>query len=340
MYQKAYPLRFEPICQYRLWGGQRLAELLGSPLPNDGSFGEAWLLSDRDDHASVVANGAFKGQTLPQLMLHSRVELMGRITQQFSRFPLLLKFLDARQMLSVQVHPGYTDNGRLPTDPQAKTEAWVVLESGATSRIYAGLKPGSTVETLRLAVAEGSVPDALTLIRPQVGDAIFIPAGTVHSLGNDVVVFEIQQNRDTTFRLYDWDHVDSNTGKPRPLQVDQALACVDVTNTGAGRIHPVVQSEASPRRETLFDCEFFRLSRICGQVPFEVGEHGMPRVLVCLDGAGLIEHEGQAYLVRRGEVWLLPASVGALVFRPDAAVTLLEASIPEHPYTSAERISS
>ena len=338
MYQKAYPLRFEPICQYRLWGGQRLAELLGSPLPNGGPFGEAWLLSDRDDHASVFANGAFKGQTLPQLMLHSRVELMGRITQQFSRFPLLLKFLDARQMLSVQVHPGYTDNGRLPTDPQAKTEAWVVLEACATSRIYAGLKPGSTVETLRLVIAEGSVPDALTLIRPEVGDAIFIPAGTVHSLSNDVVVFEIQQNRDTTFRLYDWDHVDSNTGKPRPLQVDQALACIDFTSKGAGRIQAALETEQLPRREMLFNCEFFRLSRICGQVPFEVGEPGMPRVLVCLDGAGLIEHEGQAYSIRKGEVWLLPASVGSLAFQPDPVVILLEASVPESPALATGRM--
>jgi mannose-6-phosphate isomerase len=272
-------------------------------------------------------------------MLHSRAELMGKIAQYFPRFPLLLKFLDARQMLSVQVHPGYTDGGRLPTDPQAKTEAWVVLEAGAKSRIYAGIKPGSTAKTLRLAVAAGSVADTLTLISPKVGDAIFIPAGTVHSLGNNVVVFEVQQNRDTTFRLYDWAHVDSNTGKPRSLQVDQALACIDFTSKGAGRIQPALQTEESPRREMLFDCEFFRLRRVCGKLPFEVGECGMPRVLVCLDGLGWIDYEGTAYPIRKGEVWLLPASVGALVFQPDPAVTLLEASIPEPQGLPIERVS-
>ncbi len=326
-----YPLRFEPICQYRLWGAQRLAKLLGVPLPNSGPFGEAWLLSDRDAHASVVANGPLKGQTLPQLMAHSRVELMGAIAQRFARFPLLLKFLDARQMLSVQVHPGYTDDGRLPASPQAKTEAWVVLEAGPKSRVYAGLKAGSTVEAVRVAATEGSLPALLNLISPKVGDAIFIPAGTVHSLGDDVVVFEIQQNRDTTFRLYDWNHVDSNTGKPRPLQVEQALACIDVTSTGAGRIDPVLESDASPKREMLFDCDFFRLRRFCGSVPFEVGERGMPRVLVCLDGGGRIEHDSVARSVSKGEVWLLPAAVGSLVFQPQGAVTLLEASIPELP---------
>ena len=336
--EASYPLRFEPICQYRLWGGQRLAGLLGTPLPNDGPFGEAWLLSDRDDHASIVANGALKGQTLPQIMVHFRDELMGRIAQRFPRFPLLLKFLDARQMLSVQVHPGYTDRGHLSATSQAKTEAWVVLEAGPKSRVYAGLKAGFTVDAVRVAVAGGSLPDLLNLISPEIGDAIFIPAGTVHSLGDDVVVFEIQQNRDTTFRLYDWDHIDSNTGKPRALQVDQALACIDITSSGAGRIHPVLEIVASPKRELLFDCEFFRLRRFCGSVPFEVGERGMPRVLVCVDGVGRIEHDGVAYSICKGEVWLLPAAVGALVFQPNPGVTLLEASIPE-PSDDSERMS-
>ncbi len=340
MNQEVYPLRFEPLCEHRLWGGRRLAELLGSPLPDDGNFGEAWLLSDRDDHASVVANGVLKGQTLREIMLHSRVEVMGRIAQRFSLFPLLLKFLDAHQMLSVQVHPGFRDKGRLPTDPQAKTEAWVVLEAEATSRIYVGLEPSSTVEKLRLAIAEGSLPDRLMLVEPTVGDAVFIPAGSLHCLGDDVVVFEIQQNSDTTYRLYDWGHVDPVTHEPRALQVEQALACIDLTSRGAGRVKPALEYQGSTRRETLLDCEFFRLNRMCGHAPFEVGEAGMPRVLVCLDGIGRMEHAGLAYSIQRGEVWLLPASVGALNLQPVQAVTLLEASIPEHPYTRAERTLS
>ena len=152
-----YPLRFEPIYQYRLWGGRHLAALLSEPLPNNGPVGEAWILSDRDDHASIVADGPLKGQTISQLMNQFPDQLMGKLAQRFRRFPLLLKFLDAHEMLSVQVHPGYTDGGLRPASAGAKTEAWVVLEAGKESRIYAGLKPDTTADVLRQSLTDGSL---------------------------------------------------------------------------------------------------------------------------------------------------------------------------------------
>jgi mannose-6-phosphate isomerase len=208
-----YPLRFEPIYQYRLWGGRRLASLLATPLPNDGPIGEAWILSDRDDHASKIANGPLQGQTIGRVMEQSQEQLMGKLARRFQRFPLLLKFLDAHEMLSVQVHPGYASAYPPATDGTAKTEAWVVVQSGKESRIYAGLKPGTTADILRQSVTNGTLADHLVSITPKPGDGVFIPAGTVHSLGGDVVVFEVQQNSDTTFRLYDWGHVDTKTGR-------------------------------------------------------------------------------------------------------------------------------
>jgi mannose-6-phosphate isomerase len=204
-----------------------LAGLLTAPLPGDGPIGEAWVLSDRDDHQSRVANGPLKGRTIGQLLAQFPEQLMGKLAGRFRRFPLLLKFLDAREMLSVQVHPADTHTDLLPAGETGKTEAWVVLEAGPESRIYAGLKPGTTEAGLRQAITNGGVADHLACFTPKPGDAVFIPAGTVHSLGGDVVVFEVQQNSDVTFRLYDWDHVDAKTGKPRALQVDQALACID-----------------------------------------------------------------------------------------------------------------
>ena len=222
-----YPLRFEPIYQYRLWGGRRLANLLTAPLPGDGPIGEAWILSDRDDHPSRVANGPLKGRTIGQLLEQCPEQLLGKLAGRFRRFPLLLKFLDAREMLSVQVHPSDAHADLLPAGETGKTEAWVVLEAGPESRIYAGLKPGTTADNLRRALANGTVADHLACFTPKPGDGVFLPAGTVHSLGGDVVVFEVQQNSDVTFRLYDWDHVDAKTGQPRALQVDQALACID-----------------------------------------------------------------------------------------------------------------
>ncbi len=135
-----YPLRFEPIYQYRLWGGRRLADVLTAPLPGDGPIGEAWLLSDRDDHPSLVANGPLKGRTIGQLLKQWPEQLLGKLAGRFRRFPLLLKFLDARDMLSVQVHPSDRQTNYLPAGETGKTEAWVVLEAGPESRIYAGLK--------------------------------------------------------------------------------------------------------------------------------------------------------------------------------------------------------
>src|ERR1700683_1421340 len=169
-----YPLRFEPIYQYRLWGGRRLADLLTAPLPGDGPIGEAWILSDRDDHPSRVADGPLKGRTIAELMNQFPEQLMGRLAGRFHRFPLLLKFLDAREMLSVQVHPADADTDLLPKGETGKTEAWVVLQAGIESRIYAGLKPGTTADDLRRALTNGGVADHLKCFSPRPGDGVFI----------------------------------------------------------------------------------------------------------------------------------------------------------------------
>ncbi|MGA3024078.1 MAG: type I phosphomannose isomerase catalytic subunit [Bryobacteraceae bacterium] len=315
-----YPLRFEPIYQYRLWGGRRLAGLLTAPLPGAGPIGEAWVLSDREDHQSRVADGPLKGRTIAQLLEQLPEEVMGKLTGRFHRFPLLLKFLDAREMLSVQVHPA---------GETGKTEAWVVLEAGTKSRIYAGLKPGTTEADLRLALTNGGVADQLACFTPKPGDAVFLPAGTVHSLGGDIVVFEVQQNSDVTFRLYDWNHVEAKTGKPRALQVNQALACIDFVDRAGGLVTPVVEATAPVRRERLFRCEHFRLWRLRGESPFAVGAPGVPRVLVCIEGMGQVEHGGGTYAAGKGDVVLLPAVIGACTYRPRGSVSVLEIEIPE-----------
>jgi mannose-6-phosphate isomerase len=195
-----YPLRFEPIYQYRLWGGRRLANLLSAPLPGDGPVGEAWLLSDREDHPSRVTDGPLKGRSIGQLLHEWPEQLLGKPAGRFRRFPLLLKFLDVRDTLSVQVHPSDQQTKYIPAGETGKTEAWVVLEAGPQSCIYAGLKPAATAEVLRQAVANGTVADQLASFIPKNGDGIFIPAGTVHSLG-DVVVFEVQGRDISPIRL-------------------------------------------------------------------------------------------------------------------------------------------
>ena len=325
---RLYPLRLKPIFQYRPWGGRRLADLIAEPMPS-GPIGEAWLLSDRDDHASQVAEGPLKGQTIGQLLKQFPEQMLGKLAHRFQRFPLLLKLLDAQEMLSVQVHPTKANTNLLPAGETGKSEAWIVLEVGAESRIYAGLKAGTTAADLRLALANGTVADQLEGFTPKLGDSVFIKAGTVHSLGGDVVAFEIQQNSDVTFRLYDWDHVDAKTGKLRELQLDQAMDCIDFAEGPVGRVTPLLESATPVNREQLFDCEYFQLWRIGGVLPFSVGAMGLPRVLVCIEGGGEIEQGYATYAVGKGEVLFLPAVMGPCTVWPRGAVTLLEIALPE-----------
>jgi mannose-6-phosphate isomerase len=325
-----YPLRFEPIYQYRIWGGRRLADLLSAPLPADDPIGEAWILSDRDDHPSVVADGPLKGATIGELMKQCPAHLLGKLAGRFPRFPLLLKFLDVRTRLSVQVHPSDTRAELIPAGESGKTEAWVVLEAEPESRIYKGLKSATTEENLRAAIKMGTVEGLLSSFTPKAGDAALVPAGTVHSL-SDVLVFEVQENSDVTFRLFDWDHIDPKTAKNRPLQVDEAIACIDFSQVTTGAVVPVMEETQPARRERLLFCKHFGVWRFRGDAPFTVGAADATRVLVCLSGEARLEHGGVSYPFGKGDVLLLPAVVGACLCRPRGAVNLLEISLPDVP---------
>jgi mannose-6-phosphate isomerase len=230
-----YPLRFEPIFKPAIWGGRKLAGMFPSA-PAEGPIGEAWLLSDQGDNVSVVADGPLKGTTLRELMRTRREELLGPSLVHHETFPLLLKIIDARENLSVQVHPNDELAHSLAGVSRGKTEAWVVLHAEPGSRIYAGLKIGVDRPRLEKAIADGTVADHLHSFEPAVGDCIFLPAGTVHALGGGITVFEVQQTSDTTYRIFDWNRVDAKTGKGRELHIAASLECV---NFGAGPVHPM-----------------------------------------------------------------------------------------------------
>jgi mannose-6-phosphate isomerase len=323
------PLRFAPIFKPALWGGTRLRSLLGAP-PADEPTGEAWVLCDYGESASVVADGPRAGTTLRQLMERSPQRLLGRSASADGRFPLLLKFIHARYPLSVQVHPSDAKARELegPT-AVGKTEAWVVLESEPNARLYTGLNPGVTPDRLRRAVLAGKVEDMLYAHEALPGDCIFLHAGTVHAIGGGVLLFEAQQNSDLTYRLYDWGRVDPKTGKSRELHVQKALACVDfsagpcrpesVTDEGHGRV----------RRAPLVECEYFTLGRWETERPFRAGATGRCRVLIGTGGQATIRQGGAEYPLGVGDVWLLPAEVGACECVPHGPVTILECGLPE-----------
>ena len=227
------------------------------------------------------------------------------------------------------MHPSDAHLNLLPAGESGKTEAWVVLEAGTEARIYTGLKPGVTPDSLRRALANRAVADHLECFTPKAGDAVLLPAGTVHSLGGGVVVFEVQQNSDVTFRLYDWDNADARTGRPRALQTEQALACIDFSKQAADLVKPAMETSESVARERLVDCEHFRLWRLRGQLPFTVGSPGAPRVLVCIEGAGQVLRNGNSYNMEKGDVYLLPAAIGQCTFQPRLAVCMLEIALPD-----------
>ena len=326
---KLYPLKFDPIYQYRIWGGRRLNDLLKKPLPPNDPIGEAWILSDREDHASEVTEGDLKGHNLTRLMKDEAADLLGKYAGKFEKFPLLLKFLDCQKVLSVQVHPSDDLTKYIPKGDSGKTESWVVLETGKDAVIYAGLKPGTTEETIREGLKNKTVGDELATIKPNVGDAVLITAGTVHTL-NDVIVFECQENSDSTYRLYDWDRIDEKTGKPRDLQVDEALACIDYSRVNVQPVVPEIIVAERVLEEKVIEDKHFTIWRYTGSNEFEVGQKDIPRVLVCINGKGAVSYDTKSYPLSKGEVMILPAVCGACKYVPDGEVILLEVALPEN----------
>lgn len=236
--------RFNPIHQSRVWGGRRMETLLGHSLPDATTpFGEAWALSDRPEAQSVTADGV----TLHDLWTHHRAEVFGADAPHSERFPLLMKILDACDDLSIQVHPPAEKAAALKGEP--KTEMWFIAHADPGAKIYAGLKPGVTRADFEAALQNGRVADVVHVIEAHTGDCLFIPSGRVHAIGAGLLIYEIQQNSDTTYRVFDWNRVGLD-GKPRALHVQESLESIDFND-----FEPLVQKIGADG--TLVKCDYF-----------------------------------------------------------------------------------
>ena len=207
---KTYPLRFRPLLKQTIWGGRRLGDQLGKPIGPGSDYAESWELVDHGADQSIVVDGPLAGHSLSQLAKKHSQWLLGKSLASGSvgQFPLLLKYLDCNRVLSVQVHPDDAYGSKMKRPDQGKTEAWYIVAADEGSLVYAGLKPGVNETVLRDAMMAGQTDDVLHSFHPTPGDCVFIPAGTVHALGAGLLVAEIQQSSDTTFRLFDWNRVD------------------------------------------------------------------------------------------------------------------------------------
>jgi mannose-6-phosphate isomerase len=219
-----YPLTFHPIFKERIWGGRELEKLYGKKLP-PGKIGESWEISDRPNDESIIANGKFAGKNLHWLMENHARELLGDAKPASgNRFPLLIKILDAREKLSLQVHPPASKAAELGGEP--KTEMWFIADAAPGAELFVGLKRGVTRTEFEKKISDGSVAECFQRVPVRAGDATFLPSGRVHAIGSGLVIFEIQQNSDTTYRVFDWNRVGLD-GKPRELHIAQSLASID-----------------------------------------------------------------------------------------------------------------
>ncbi|QDV34316.1 type I phosphomannose isomerase catalytic subunit [Tautonia plasticadhaerens] len=323
------PLRFDPILKRLIWGGRRLGDLLHKPIGPESDYAESWELSDHRHGRSVVRGGPLDGSTLHDLVVGRGPELLGPGLAPRDQFPLLVKFIDANRVLSVQVHPDDAQGRRL-ADDNGKNESWVVIAADPGSRIYAGLKEGVTRPRFAEALGSGRVEEFLHSFEPTPGDCIHIPAGTVHAIGAGVMLAEVQQMSDATFRVFDWGRLGPD-GRPRQLHVAEAL---EVTDFSGGPVDPV-RTRPEPMEggtlEHLVRCPYFLLDRLRVTGPASVGAADRSRftALVGLGGSASVSYGGESYPVGLGETLLLPASIGSCTMTAEAGeATVLACTLP------------
>ena len=297
----------------RVWGGRRIETLLGKHLPVGARIGESWEVVDRDDAQSVVHEGPLRGRTLHELWTQRREEIFGAGLPDTPRFPLLCKILDAQERLSVQVHPPAAVAAQLGGEP--KTEMWYLLDTLLESDLYAGLKRGVTRADFEHALGEGRVAEMIHTLPTHAGDAIFIPSGRIHAIGTGNLIVEVQQNSDTTYRVFDWNRLGLD-GKPRALHVGESLASVNFDD-----IEPQF---AQPQGETLVECEHFRVEKWVLNGPRSCKAE---RFAIFTVVAGSVECDGRSFPL--GAFFLLPASTQQSEIKPLAPGTaVLRTTIP------------
>jgi mannose-6-phosphate isomerase len=300
------PLTFTPHLRAQVWGGRRLETVVRKPLPPSGHYGESWEISTQPLHVSQAASGPWAGRSLKEIW-EQVSELWQPVGQRADgAFPLLVKWLDCDAMLSVQVHPGDECARRLLNQASGKTEAWVVVHAEPTARIYAGLKPGVDRAEVERRSADGTIAECLHSFTPVRGDVIHVPAGTVHASGGGIVMAEVQQTSDATFRLFDWNRLGAD-GKPRQLHLAEALECIDWKR---GPVDPVARIELDGPREssitTVNVCPYFRFESLAvGRDWISLSGDDMT-IVMSLAGSLTIGDGEDALTLEAGATCLLP----------------------------------
>ncbi len=307
-------IRLAPLYMDRVWGGRQLETRYGRPLPEASiPYGESWEVVDRPGEQSVVQGGPLDGRTLHELWTQHREDIFGTSAPASERFPLLIKILDAKETLSLQVHPPASEAAALGGEP--KTEMWVIAAAAPGACLYAGVTQGTTRDSFAAALADGTVAELVPQLPVQEGDFIFIPSGRLHAIGAGLLIFEIQQNSDTTYRVFDWNRMGLD-GKPRTLHVEESLRCINFADTAPALGQPAADG-------LLTACDSFVVHRreAAPGSAVGLGEEGQFMLVGLLSGR--LQNAGGP--LQPGDWILVPASAGAarqMSAGPEGAVWL------------------
>ena len=317
-----YPLVFQPIFKERVWGGRELERLFAKPLPAGKSVGESWEISDRPGDESVVANGPLAGKNLRWLMQTYPREILGSAPPNAGgRFPILCKILDARDKLSLQVHPPPAQALELHGEP--KTEMWFIADAAPGAELYVGLKQGVTREEFERRIADGSVAECFHRAPVRAGDAMFLPSGRVHAIGAGLVIFEIQQNSDTTYRVFDWNRVGLD-GKPRALHVEQSLASINFNDFEPALVQSMFSVDGPSRSRPIVRDPLFNVDCLELNARARVALAGKKlQILGVVRGSLTVHSDADAITLAAGQFCLLPAELERTELLASADTSLL-----------------
>jgi len=321
-----YPIKFEPILKEKIWGGEKLANLLNKK-SNRTDIGESWEISDVEGDTSVVANGELKGKNLKQLISQFKGDLVGdKIYKDFGeKFPLLIKYIDAKTALSIQLHP-HDDLAKKRHNSFGKTEMWYVMQADEKSNLIVGFKEGVTSDIYIENLKNKSIVDILNFDEVNKGDVYFIPTGRVHAIGAGVMLAEIQQTSDITYRIYDWDRVDDQ-GNERELHTEEAVDAIDYNSQKNYRTSYSIENN---KATTIVTCPYFTTNvfPIKGTVDINHSDKDSFVIYMCVEGKVIFTYNsGETVALNIGETILIPASLKVFTIFSENQSELLEVYI-------------
>ncbi len=333
-----YPFKFEPVYKDYIWGGRKL-EKLGKKIP-EGITAESWEISSHPDGESIIANGKYKGLTIAEIVREFGRKLTGNALSEkdIEKFPLLIKIIDAEDSLSVQVHPDDNYAGIHENGECGKNEMWYVISAKPGAKIVYGVKPGISKEIFENALNGDNIDNCLNYMEVTEGDAVIIPAGLIHAIGAGIVIVEIQQNSNTTYRVFDYNRTDKN-GNKRPLNIKKALEVIDFNNCNTkGKLEGLkIKTRENSTRTIIVANKYFCVEKIDAEVEVKESTDGSRFITyVCLEGEGQIRYNSGIVRLSKGESVLIPAVLGEYTI--EGKLKLLKAFVPDIKKDTVEQL--